>query len=196
MSSFVGFCGTGGTGKTTTAKYLLEHYLTDHIFLPSAARGVFKSHGLELESDQDHITPDFRWQLQKAIQVAHRQTQSLHRGSKVVADRTQIDQYCYALLNCHDTLLPDDLKWLEDLVRESLPLYHTIFYFPLVTYPPESGEASKDMRDPREGKRLAFDLLVKAALGKFGLPIIEVWPGDVKTRAEFIHTFLKAKGKA
>lgn len=177
LQTFIGFCGAGGTGKTTTAKLLLSperSYLHGRYeFLPSSSREVFKRFKVEKEADQDAMPDYMKWALQKEIQVAHRQRQVDSAGKKLLSDRTQLDQYCYALIQCSRILNEADIDWLNMLLTDSLRQYVMIFYFPLHTFD-KTDESIKDMRDPREGLRLHFDTLLRGVMEKYKVFPIEV----------------------
>jgi hypothetical protein len=182
--TFIGFCGAGGTGKTTTAKLLASqlHYG----FLPSASRDVFKRMGYQQETDQDKLNPNERWLLQRNIQVAHMTSMSDYFGKPVVTDRTQLDQHAYALLYCSSTLSTSDLTWLHDLVERALQFYKKIFYFPLTDFPTNDDR----MRTTRQGERLAFDCILYGLIRLFDVPITVVPVLGLEDRVEFIEACL------
>jgi len=188
QGTFIGFTGAGGTGKTTTAKALLE-CLPKYSFLPSASREVFKRFKLEKESDQDGMSEILRWKLQQEIQIAHRATQIENYNRLMICDRTQLDQYCYATIQCSKVLQPDDLEFLDTLLRDSLPQYRRIFYFPLHTYAP----LDDGMRDDREGLRVHFDLLLRGLFEKYRVFPVTVPIGSVEKRCDFILRHISHK---
>jgi hypothetical protein len=183
--TFIGFCGAGGTGKTTTAKLLAPKI--GHTFLPSAARSVFAKMSPRFgEQDQDRLTPAQRWGLQQSIQIAHMEQMANHFGEKMLCDRTQIDQYVYALQYCSETLNVVDIKWLHDLVERALQFYRIIFYFPLTDFPGHDD----GMRTVQPARRLAFDCMLWGVLSNFQIQVTPVPVLCPEDRAHFIMAHL------
>jgi hypothetical protein len=189
--TFIGFCGAGGTGKTTTAEALLTELGDTWKLLPSTSRDTFRQMGLNREDDQDRLSPLDRWTLQRNIQIAHSEKVKPHRDQQMITDRTQLDQFAYALQYCNNILNLSDLKWLEDLTAKSLEFYAHIFYFPLTSFK----DHSDGMRTHNLATRLSFDLLLKGLIGNLEVPITSVPIMTVHNRVQFIRNTLLAKSK-
>lgn len=161
LHGIMGFCGAGGTGKTTVANLL--HKEKQIPLVPSSTRGVFKMLGLESEAEQERLDGEGRKHLQKSIQDAYyRNLQGFPKG---VSDRSPIDHWCYMLYYCGDYMSEAEVAWYRDRTAEGLKRFQYIVYFPLVTYPThEDG-----MRKSGYGYRVAYDYLVQAALRDFGV---------------------------
>ncbi len=162
------FSGAGGTGKTSTAKGVLEllkNAGAKFEFLPSPSRQVFKDFGLKTEDDQKRLRPEERWQLQKAIHLAHGKLidEVGISGQRYLADRTRVDMLCYAIQYCSEVLTEADIDWLKEKTAETCEFYRRVFYFPLVTF---SGQ-DDGMRTDNYAKRYQFNLLLRGALQQF-----------------------------
>ncbi len=103
----VAFCGASGTGKTTLAKRLAEHYGLP--LSPSMAREAAKDAGLASPYDSDHIgevetrrvipgATMSRVNLQRAIVHRRIAWQDDHRQG-FVSDRTSFDDLAYSLMH-------------------------------------------------------------------------------------------------
>lgn len=183
--TFIGFCGAGGTGKTTTATLLAKRI--HHGFLPSASRDVFKNMGFQRETDQDKLSSLERWILQRNIQIAHITQMSDSFDRPMITDRTQLDQHAYALQYCSSALSAEDLKWLANLVDRALQFYKIIFYFPLHTF------LSHDdgMRTSRLAERLTFDFILRGLLQYFEVPTTYVPIMSPEDRCKHIESHVK-----
>jgi predicted ATPase len=185
--SFIGFCGAGGTGKTTTAVNLAARRGIP--MLASASRRVFQRFGVEREDDQDYMTGEQRWALQHSIQEAHWRQQfqvaiKYNGNVPIVCDRTQWDQFAYAMLQCADTMTEERYNWLRGLAIASTSFYTHIFYFPLVTFGQDS--LADGMRTQNWGMRNKFDMLLRSLLKEFNVKAVEVPVGSIDERVRFI----------
>lgn len=192
--NIVGFCGAGGTGKTTTAKavvYELQRLGYPYELLPSASREVFKRHKVNAEASQLDMPLDQRWRLQRDIQMAHWENYTQNfRNKLLVSDRTQLDQMSYAYLWCSPVLDEDNLALLDTLVQSSLLHYRAIFYFPLT----EFDAHSDGMRTDSPGLRNHFDLLLRGILEAYDVGYIKVPIASVEARMHYIVNWMEVKG--
>lgn len=166
----IGFCGAGGVGKTTTASALLGHLgPMGYEFLPSSSREVFKKMGVLTEADQNNLSPERRWELQKAIQLAHAEKmQHRDKSKNLICDRTQLDQYSYALQYCSTALSHVDITWLEELTYYAMQQFDLVFYFA-----PHAWLSVDDgMRETRPGPRILFDRILQGALNHFDIDFL------------------------
>ena len=185
LDEIVAFCGAGGTGKTTTLNMFVERNPQFKV-IRSQSRPTFEKFGVLREDDQDRMAPQQKWELQKAIQEAHWEYMQQFVGQKAIAERTQLDQLTYALQYCYDVITVKEYEWLCKLARDSLPLYGTIFYFPLVEFP----GTDDGMRTAKFGKRLQFDWLLQGIIRDFKAKTITVPTGSVQSRVEFVEFYL------
>jgi len=187
--TFIGFCGAGGVGKTSTALSLCEK-LADYEFLPSVSRAVFARRGVESEEAQLNMTPQERWELQRDIQMSHLNESLKLSGQKRIADRTQMDQFAYALQYCHEVLTARDLADLMDFVDAAISQYRLVFYFPLTTFPGQTD----GMRTSSFGSRMLFDRTLRGIIEMFQVPTIEVPIMNIGSRCTFIIENMSARG--
>jgi hypothetical protein len=187
----IGFCGAGGTGKTTTMKLL--HQMIGpfgYNLLPSASRGVFKQYGVETEDQQLTMTPQQRWALQRDIQLAHAHNMVERWQEKLLGDRTQLDQYVYALQYCGSHLSVKDMQWLDRLTIAALQNYGAIFYFPITNWP----TLNDGMRTEAPGQRRAFDLMLRSCFEQFQVNVYTVPIASPIDRVAYIMKVLLLEG--
>ena len=184
--NFIGFCGAGGVGKTTTAKALSA--ATGLEMLPSASRKVFERMGVKTEDEQNVLPPENVWELQRNIQEAHwtqQFTTALKTKERVICDRTQWDQFTYALLQCSKTISHEDYGWLEGLALGSTAFYTHIILFPFRTYI----NHNDGMRTNSWGMRNTFQIILEALLLKYAVPHYRVRTETVEDRVQEIAKF-------
>ncbi len=163
LNGLIGFCGAGGTGKTTVANLL--HESCGVPLVPSSTRGVFRMLNLETEADQEKLDAEGRKHLQRSIQDAY--YRNLMGYPKGVSDRTPLDHWCYMLFYCGDYMSEEEVESFRKRTAEGLKRFEYVFYFPLVTYPThEDG-----MRKGGYGYRKAYDYLMRSAILDFGVPV-------------------------
>jgi hypothetical protein len=187
----IGFCGAGGVGKTTTA-LMLTTYLKPYGygFLPSSSRSVFAAMGISSEADQHSLSDTKRWALQKNIQLAHNRKILESRGKNLICDRTQLDQFCYALQYCSTYLDESKINWLLDLTSDAMSRFDMIFYFPLCTWP----DTDDGMRTPLPGPRVMFDFLLQGVLTDLGRSYYVVPATDTTSRCALILKVMAQRG--
>jgi hypothetical protein len=186
VGGLIGFCGAGGTGKTTTAQLLSETHSVP--LLPSSTRGVFKMLGLETEADQEKLDGEGRKHLQRSIQDTF--YSSLMGYPRGVSDRTPLDHWCYMLYYCGDYMSEEEVGVFRRRTAEGLKRFAYVFYFPLVTYPThEDG-----MRKNGYGYRKAYDYLMQAAILDFGVQVYTMRRGQTpQQHVEHIWQFLASR---
>jgi hypothetical protein len=185
MAQLIGFCGAGGTGKTTTAHLVCE--LTGLPFIQPSSRNVFKRMGVESESAQEQMTGKQRIELQRAIQDAYHQSVMTHYQSGL-SDRTPIDHFVYTLMYCGAWLDEYQTKEFKLLCTRSLMRFKHIFYFPLTTF----STIDDGMRQTAYGSRLQFDLLMRQMLNELGVSHSTVRIGlAARIRAQNIAAAIK-----
>jgi len=125
----VGFIGVSGTGKTTVMNLMAEQ---GYRVKPSLIRDFFTKSG-RVEADQDKMTPQEVWDLQKSIfdwKVEY-DMESLEGNS--IYDRTLLDHYVYCLHRCSSIMSVSVAESMKLLVKENLSRYTHLFYFPCST---------------------------------------------------------------
>lgn len=185
LDAIIGFCGAGGTGKTSTLD-VFAHRNPQFKVIRSQSRATFAKFGVAKEEDQHQMSPYQRWELQKEIQSAHWDYMQQFIGSKAIAERTQFDQIAYALQYCYETIGTKEYQWLSELARKCLPSYGTIFYFPFVEFP----GTDDGMRTSSFGKRLQYDLLLQGVLKDFKVHYVTMPEGTIQYRAEFVEAYI------
>lgn len=149
----IGFTGTGGTGKTTTAKALAKELgLT---FQPSVSRSVFERHGIT-EADQRNMTAEENLKLQLEIFEARRW--QLREKPFGVYDRTLLDQLVYTLYRGGPAVSEVLYRNLCEDVLSDLTRHVVVFYCPMTTF---AGSAD-GFREDGFGYRLTIDLMNQA----------------------------------
>jgi len=176
----IGFIGSHGTGKTTTAKVVAS--LMDGKPLLSSSREVNAS-GLPINKEATRLT-------QLMITVA-RANQAHTYGSRPglwVADRTPFDSVAYTRYQMdnvwdHDAAL-DMIYWnySMDLALGSLKEYDRLFYFPPLPVLEDDGVRLGD-RD----YQMIIDDRLRSLLRQIGVGEINVPDGTVLERAHFIQ---------
>lgn len=173
----IGFCGVGGSGKSTVAEQVSK--ITGLPYLSGVARGVFEELKLT-EDDQNNLTPDERWGIQRMI-FDRKIVQDEHSKSGVF-DRTLLDHHAYCLHRCADCINDSIAKSLEILVGENLKSYHYVFYFPVPTW----DVASDGLRQEGRAYRLAVDCIIRGLLGTVKFIPWEVPLQDPQERVKFV----------
>ena len=177
----IGFVGSHGTGKTTTAKVVAD--LMDGTPLLSSSREVHDS-GLPINKEATRLT-------QLMITVAR--ANQAHLYSKYdrevfVADRTPFDSIAYTqyqIDNVWDREPDLDRLYYDysyDLARNSLGCYDKIFYFPPLSDIEDDGTRLADKE-----YQMIIDDRIKSLLYRLGVGEIAVPDGSVLERAHFIQ---------
>lgn len=182
----VGFCGAGGTGKTTTADLVSD--MTGITRIPSSTRSVFKRLGLETEEAQEQLSGAGRISLQLGIQEAF--FDSLRGRKEGLTDRTPLDHWCYSLYYCGNWMDDTFSKDMRGRIVKALKRFSHVFYFPLVTFPTQSDGMRKD----GFGYRLCYDMLLRQALREFEVNALTVRINvSAQDRAKQIAQYLRSK---
>ncbi|MFX0095570.1 MAG: AAA family ATPase [Candidatus Hodarchaeota archaeon] len=135
----ISYCGSGGTGKSTSAKFLAQELRLP--LIKSAARSVYEERNLSEESVQA-ISKEGKLELQKEI---FDKKIELDKQYEYVADRTILDHYCYALAYCSSFMDNSYFLEMEEKVRQlMLSTYSYIFYFPFGYWFPKSDNVRQD----------------------------------------------------
>lgn len=180
----IGFCGTGGTGKTTTAR-LIQPKVPER-FLPSLQREVFREKGLT-EEKQKAMTPVEIWHLQREMFVKKIQQDVSNRNA--LFDRTPVDNLAYCLYRCSQTITDTELSWLEEEAKTYTEDYDLIFYFPLIKWEvPDDG-----LREQGFAYRATIDAIILGYLQKFKVDYFYVPEGDQLARAHGIMRVIEGK---
>lgn len=170
----IGMSGTGGVGKTTVLKAIVEEF--PYLEVPvSSAREVFKERGIT-EAAQRDMSPEQLLELQEAI-TEHWWQQQRDLGQFSIWDRTMLDHYAYGVVRNHQTADRDWLKRKEAEVQMNLATYSHFFFFPQ----PKTWEPAPDpVRDPSPATRKLVDLTMEGFLSSN--PDIKVYrvPTDEK----------------
>lgn len=181
----IGMSGTGGVGKTTVLKAIIEEF--PELRVPvSSAREIFKMRGIT-EIDQRNMNSEQLLDLQEAI-VSHWRQQQDELGRPSIWDRTALDHYAYQLMRNHGGL---DKNWLlrkEASVQENLSSYSHFFFFPQ----PKTWEPALDpMRDPAPATRKLVDLAMEGFLASNSFIKVHRVPTD-KSSDEVVQFVLDA----
>lgn len=154
----IGFTGTGGAGKTTTLNSMVKADPTLPPVLLSRTRRVFERWGLT-ESQQEDMSPEDRWLLQKDIFSSRLEAES--ECSDFISDRTILDSFAYCIHRCYQVIDDTSFHELKSMVIDNLIKYDVIIYFPITTKfnPPDDG-----MRQQGFAYRYQIDSLIKSVL--------------------------------
>lgn len=179
----IGFCGAGGTGKSTTAKLLAQEIGMP--LVPSPSRSCFKKHGVKTEDDQNAMSPEQRYSLQYDIFHAIGILYMEHETG--IFDRTLLDNFNYLMHRCHDIVQKDTLDYMEQTTMLSLMDPNTkVFFFPLYDWKIESD----GMRTQQVAPRVSADLVIRGFLDKHKIPYWHVGNITVEKRVEHIKRIL------
>ena len=165
----VAFCGAGGTGKTTTAKFIAEQ-----LGLPtfkSASRAVYEARDLT-EDLVLKMTDQEKMLLQFDIFAAK---ESIDKNPSYVTDRTILDHYAYCLAYCGAFMDDNRFAEFEDLTRTLMRgTYTHIFYFPWGYWTANSDGVRQD----RHSWQSMIDAIITGYIIRWNLPVIEVLQTD------------------
>jgi hypothetical protein len=164
----IGFCGTGGTGKTTTAKLVAEKLgHADPVqsawkVSPSQARAVLQKWGIT-EAEQKALEPKDTLKLQMEIWQAKAdfdEQASGEKGVHYVCDRTPIDNWAYMLYRCGPAVTEEIYFRLTKRTAAAMLRYAAIYLFPLCTFP----SSDDGVRDGAYGVRKTISILMDAGV--------------------------------
>lgn len=142
--------GASGTGKTTLAEQVAEHY--ELPVCPVGSRSVARSMGYENPYDVDRAGRRAEFQRRLILEKAAWESQH----DNFVTDRTVIDNMAYAMLHCIEAV---DEQVLAD-VRHAVKRYTHVAYCPVDVFCNTAG-------DPARVSEMAYHYVYDAAL--FGL---------------------------
>lgn len=172
----IGFTGTGGTGKTTTAK-LLEKRL-GLALQPSVVRGIFESKQLT-ERSLLSMSQVEAWSLQQEIFAAKlKQDKETFRG---IFDRTLIDHMAYCFYRSGSVIPDGVVNGLLKEMNESLKLYDFLFYFPITFTPPPDG-----FRQEGLAYRHTVDWMIRGLLHRSCAKYSIIGGGSPEERAQVV----------
>jgi len=170
----VGFCGAGGTGKTTTAKLMAD--LMGWDFVPSVSRRVFDCWGWT-EADQINASRHDNWRLQRDI-IQAKSAQDFD-ADRCVMDRTLIDHYVYSLYRSSEVITNEEHKWLDGWLEEGMSRYRFVIFCPVGLFVP--GEDG--MRQPGEAYRHLIDAAIRGILDRCNVTNLRLPLGTPEERA-------------
>lgn len=174
----VAFMGAGGTGKTTSAKFITEK--TGLPLFKSASRVVYEKKKLT-EEQVKMLTPEEKLVLQLDIFEAKARQD---REFTYVADRSVLDHYCYCLAYCGNFMTDSVFNEYEEKVRTlMMSTYTHLFYFPWGYW-----EAAPDgVRSESQAWQSQIDAIMSGYILRWDLPVVEVPQTlGVEQRNEFI----------
>jgi len=176
---YIGFIGSHGTGKTTTAEELSS--MMDIPFLGSTARTA-SAYGLEVNQEATMMS-----QLLVTVSRAN-QVLGGFDSKDLITDRTALDSYAYTTYQA-DYVWPSDssMRWYIDqswrLVQNAMKKYDSLFFFPILWAPKEDGLRKTDLK-----YQAAIDDRLRMFIRESTLNNIVVMPPGTPTeRAHFIQ---------
>lgn len=183
----IAFTGAGGTGKTTSAKFIASAYeLSQPV---SASREVYKVFDLT-EEKVLAMTPKEQIELQG--EIFHQKVRNDQEYS-YVTDRTILDHYAYCLAYCAGHMDNATFQNYEEQTRTMmLSTYTHIFYFPWGYW-----DAPKDgVRSASEAWQSQIDAIIAGYILRWNLPVVEV-PQDLgeDIRNDFILESISKRGE-
>lgn len=166
----IGFVGSQGCGKTTTAYELaagLKKMKNDVYILSEVARSC------PFELNEQATQKTQLWIFGK--QLTREQSS---KGDILISDRTLMDSFCYGIRACPDLFEP-----LTPFVKEYIKTYDFIFYLePNDNYLVEDGVRStnKEFRDE-------IDSIISKYLKKLDVDYVKVTSGDIEGMLKIIY---------
>lgn len=136
----IAFMGAGGTGKTTSAKFISNELKIP--LIKSASRTVYEKRNLT-EEKVSKMSPIEKLELQTEIFNAKIE---LDKQFNYITDRTILDHYCYCLAYCADFMNNDQFVYFEETVRTLMKsTYSKLYYFPWGYWTPKSDGVRQDL---------------------------------------------------
>lgn len=139
--------GASGTGKTTLACAVADHYVLP--ICPVGSRGVARSMGFENPYDVDSAGKRAEFQRRLIMEKADWES----RFDSFVTDRTVLDNLAYAMLHCVEAI--DD--GLLAIVRQAAQRYTHVAYCPVDVFCNTAG-------DPARVSDMAYQYVYDAAV--------------------------------
>jgi hypothetical protein len=182
---FIGFTGSHGTGKTTTAEALEK--ISGWSFMGSTARTAAAT-GLPVNKDATELS-----QLLVTVSRAN-QVLSYDVSRTIVTDRTPLDSYAYTTYQAENMWTKDDsdlsmfwyLEQSKTLVRHSMQRYEKVFYFPVLWGPEDDGLRIQDVSYQR-----SIDERIRLLLQDMDIEYVKMPDGTPEERAFFIKAVLE-----
>lgn len=181
----IGFCGVGGSGKTTIAKLLAEK--TGGKFIPGVARDIFNSMGI-IEKDQHSMTSEEVYNLQRKIFDAKLFQDENHGGGLEIYDRTLLDHFAYVLYRCTD-IKNSVYDYMFSKVKENSLAYDEIFYLPM----PHWKVLSENIRETGKAYMKVMDMIIYGMAEDMGVPVIPciIKKSKPEKRLEYILNIMR-----
>lgn len=181
----IGFCGAGGTGKSSVLK-ALEGKINIP-FLPSVARSVYERRGIT-EPDQLKMTPAQLWELQKDI-FDTRIKAERDLAHHFISDRTLIDHMAYCLVRASAGMTEKDFDEYEDKMQRSMDGYRLVFYFPFTIE--SRAHLSDGFRQTDVTYQVAIDAMINGLLNSYSISLIFVNPSSIEKQAQQVLERIK-----
>lgn len=179
----VGFIGAGGTGKTSVLNALRGKISIP--ILPSVTKDILRENNIT-EADQNRMTPEERWILQKQIYARRLENEAQH--TSFISDRTIIDHLFYCLQQCWSVMSSDETAKLIHIAKENINSYDLLFYF--------STDNFLSTSDPMIINSMAYSYLSDSAIRglisktlDYGMSNYRLWtvpPGPIDQRSSFV----------
>ena len=154
----IGFCGAGGTGKSSLAPELAKRM--DLPLIKSPSRAMFKKHKIETEDAQNEMSSQDRWALQLDIFKAIDEQYKTEKEG--VFERTHLDNFFYALHQCYEIMDKNDVKFFARTTHLGLASLDYIIHTPLYDW----GDISDGMRTASYASRTLADAFIRNFLNE------------------------------
>ena len=169
----IGVSGTQCIGKSTFLQDFLKAwpmYKTDTKKYTDYA----KEKGLKLNKEGNEESQMF------ILNFLCDQIVGQSKDTNLILDRTVLDNLVYTMwLNANDKVPNSFVKKTIDIVRETLPFYDIIFFFPITKYSPVNIEKAEH-REINPIYRQEIDVLFKALMDRYGKHDLVYFPIDHK----------------
>lgn len=185
----IGFIGTGGTGKSSTALALAK--ATGLPIIQSPSRECFKRHGIETEDAQLKMSSQARLDLQSDIfRAITDQVMNIHTG---IFERTPLDNFFYLLFRCHDIAENADVQRMDTYVKNGLRRFDLICFFPLLDW----AWIDDGMRTNKLAARLQMDYFLSGYIDRLTAPRVKYMAdGTIEQRVQIIQKAIKGVEEA
>lgn len=184
----IGFCGAGGTGKSTLAKAISEMHKLP--FMKSPSRECFEKHGVLTEDAQRALTPKQRFALQLDIFKAI--DKQVFGNVQGVFDRTHLDNLGYCALQCHDVVGNEQFTEMWEIAAQGLKTFDLIIYCPLYDW----RSVNDGMRTQNLAARKLHDAFVFKFLHAESIPHINMLNVGIQERLMGISQHMAFAGES